>query len=142
MATPVRDTWESKVVTSTTVNDSDQAIAVTLGEQWHIMSVHVKYASTATAGNRQIVLQLLSGATVVDEVRAGLVQAASKTYYYTFQPGAENMIALVDSDWLTTHIPPTWILGYGESVRVLDNNAVAAAADDMEIRMRVLARSV
>lgn len=142
MATPVRDTWESKVVTSTTVNDSDKAIAVTLGEQWHIMSVHVKYTSTATEGNRQIVLQLLSGATVVDEVRAGLVQAASNTYYYAFQPNASNMSTAIDSDFITTNIPSTWILGYGESVRVLDNNAVAAAADDMEIRMRVLARSV
>lgn len=143
MASPVRDTWEPRVVSDTTTNDSDKTITVTAAEQWHILSVYVKLATSADVGNRQLVLQLQNSAgTVVDEMRAGAVQAASATYYYAFHPGGANMTTVIDSDFLTTHIPPTWILAPGDKIRLFDNNAVAAAADDMEIRLRVNARSV
>lgn len=133
---PITDTWTPALTSDEAANDSDKTIAVTAGQAWHLLWLWVELASTATAGNRQIVVEFQDAANdVVGQLRAGAVQAASLTYYYMFAPALADLTALRDTDYLMTPMPPTMILNAGYQIRVYDNNAVDAAADDMVLQL-------
>ena len=107
------------------------------------MWIWVELTTTATAGDRQIVVQLQDAANdVIGEWRAGAVQAASLTRNYIFAPANADLTAFRDTDWIMTPFPPTIILPAGFQVRVYDNNAVDAAADDMVVQLMVARRIV
>lgn len=120
-----------------TADDSDKTIVVPDGEIWLLDWLHVTYVSTATVGNRQIVLRLYDSANVLrGDWHAGAVQAASLTRHYAFQPGIYRETAFVDGDIQVAIpdklvIPPRWYL------RILDTAAVDAAADDMTLSYQV-----
>ncbi len=136
------DAWAPVLTADVTDDDSDKTFIVPVDRQWLVESIYVTLASTAAAGNRQLAVQILTAAdVVVAEARAGAVQAASLTRRYQFALGAENMLAFMDTSFLTVGLPPL-ILPAGYKVRVWDNKAIAAAADDMHVQMMVQARTV
>lgn len=125
-------------------NDSDKTITVASAEVWEILSVYVSLASTGTAGNRQLAVQVQDSASVVvAEWVARAVQAASLTRLYNFAPGLENDAAFVGtgSNELSIAIPPRYELAPGWVVRIYDQGVVDAAADDMVVRMVVRKRN-
>ncbi len=133
--------WHPFSISEETANDSDKTFAVPAGYEYHFLSIRVELTTTATAGNRQIAIQALDpAADVLDEIRPGLVQAASLTYNYTFSPPCADLTEIRDTDYLMTPLP-IWVFTPGYSIRVYDNNAVAAAADDMQVHI-LLARRV
>ncbi len=118
-------------------NDSDKTFTVPAERIWVISSIWVELVSTATAGNRQMALEIQDASNdVVAEIRAGAVQAASLTRKYLFSVTAVDLIGFRDTDWLSTPLPYL-LLPAGFQVRVFDNNAVDAAADDMVVQMMV-----
>lgn len=144
-ANPVHavDTWEIVLVSHETENDSDKEYTLPAGYIYQVLSIRVEYTSTATVGDRQLALQLLdTDDDVVEEYRPHLTQAASLTYNYQFAPGLAQDTAIYDTDHCTTPLPPTFIIPAGYDLRIYDNNAVAAAADDMVIQMRLARRAV
>lgn len=69
------------------------SIAVPKGEQWHVVALHFKLATSAAVANRSAAIQVLGpdGATPITEVGPGaVVQAASLTNVYNFQAGANG----------------------------------------------------
>lgn len=131
--------WRPGLVSDTTLADSNKTLTVPANRMWHILGLRAELTSTASAGNRQLNVHLLdTDAAIIQEFRAGLVQAASATYYYTFAPGMDDKTAVRDSDWLSTPIPPTLVLTQGQAVKVLDNSSIAADSDTLILRLSVM----
>ena len=133
--------WVPGIDIEVTADDSDKAVAVTALKEWILDSVWVKFATTATATVRQIVVEIQDGsANVIARFVAGATQDVSITRYYLFAPGIATSAAFIDTDHLTTpipelHLPASYV------IRVYDNNAVDAAADDMEVTIRYRERT-
>lgn len=137
------DEWTVALEADETANDSDKTITVTAGQLWQVLNIRLEFTTTATANNRQIVIQWRDdGDDVVGEVKAGVTQAASLTYYYEFGPALADLTTLRDSDWIMTPLPPTLFLPAGYNLRIYDNNAVDAAADDLVIQMMYAYKTV
>lgn len=134
--------WSPSLQADEALNDSDKSFTVPANTEWRVKWIWVEYTSDANAGNRQLEIQIQDGAAdVIGQVRAGLVQAATNTYYYLFAPHVTELAAVRDGNYLST-IMPEWILSAGYIVRVWDNKAIAAATDDVVIQMMVEARTV
>ena len=135
--------WTVALEADETLNDSDKTITVTAGQLWQVLSIRLEFTTTATVGDRQLVIQWRDDSDdIVGEVKAGIVQAASNTYYYEFAPALADLLAVRDSDWLMTPLPPTLFLPAGYDLRIWDNNAVDAAADDLIIQMMYAYKTV
>ena len=140
---PVVDTWTLSLQSDETADDSDKAFTVTAGYEWQVLWVWIELTTTATVGNRQIEIQLRDTADdVIGDFRAAVTQAASLTRYYMFAPALADLVAFRDTDYLMTLLPPTVFLPAGYDIRIFDNNAVAAAADDMVVQMMIAQRAV
>ena len=120
-----------------TADDSDKVFTVPAREVWQILWIWVEFASDATVGDRQLELLIRDGSDdTVLQIPVGAVQAASLTRNYLMAPGMADLTAFRDTTFLMTPLPPIMLPG-GYDVRIYDNNAVAAAADDMVVQMMV-----
>ena len=136
----INDEWAPSLQSDENANDSDKTIAVTSSYEWKIQWIWIEFTSTATVGDRQIVIEIQDAATdVIFQMRAGAVQAASITRYYLFAPMGAEITAFRDTDYLYAPMPPIH-LPASYVIRIYDNNAVDAAADDMIIQMMVQER--
>lgn len=114
-------------------NDSDKAITVPDGEVWQFDWIQAELTSTATVGNRQIVLGVYDQGNVLQAAwHAGATQAASLTRRYTMQPGIYRETTFVDGT-IQIAIPKKLVLPPGWYLRIYDRAAIAAAADDMTV---------
>lgn len=127
------DGWTVDWFEDVTLNDSSKQWEVPTGRLWQILWLDVTLISSAGAGNRQLEVRVQrAGATKwTTMARAGIVQAASLTRYYHFAPGAPDLTAFRDTDWLATPLPVTTILRGGDTLQVWDKAAIAAAADEL-----------
>ena len=121
-------------VRDSAANDSDKVVLTVASQKVvEIQYIHVVLTSTATVGNRQIILLVRDeNDTLVADVHAGAVQAASNTYHYLFNQGTYRETSVVDGS-LHVPIPTNFLLLPGWDVRVYDSAAVDAAADDMTV---------
>ena len=134
--------WAPSLQSNETADDSDKEFTVTAGKEWHVMWVWVEFTSGSVAGTRQLELQLKDGSDdVIMQLQPGATQAASLTRNYLFAPGMADLVSFRDTSYLMTPIPPTLILPASYDIRVWDNNAIAAAEDDMILQMMVLERT-
>lgn len=138
------DSWRVSLIAEENLNDSDKIITtVPASSEMQVLWIWIELTTAADVGNRQIVVEIQDPANdVVAQVRAGIVQAASLTRYYMFASSLADMTAFRDTDYLMTPLPPTLVLRAGDQVRVYDNNAVAAATDDMIVQMQVATRTI
>lgn len=126
--------WVLHEIADEAADDSDKKVTVPAREVWQLLHLWVELTTTATAGDRQLVVQIQDGSDdVVAEFRVGATQAESLTRYYLLTSGVGDMTGFRDTDHLTTPMPPLVLPG-GYDIRVFDNNAVDAAADDMLIQ--------
>lgn len=137
----ITDEWEVTTLSDVTADDSDKTFTVPAGWEYQILWVYVSITSTATAGNRNMAVAVLSalGAQIF-EVRAGVTQAASLTYNYSFAPSLADLTTVRDTTFVMCPLPPTLILTQLQQLRVYDQNAIAAAADDMNVYVQVARR--
>ena len=134
--------WRSSIQVEETVNDTDKTLGVPALTEWQILNLWVELTSSATVGDRQIVVEAQdSSGDVIGQSRAGAVQAASLTRYYNFSPPCADLLGFRDTDYLMTPLG-FWVLPPQSIVRVYDNNAVDNAADDMIVQMLVATRAV
>lgn len=139
---PVGDNWRASLVSSETSNDSDVTMTVPASTEYQLLTIWVELVTTATVGDRQIEIQFTDASDdVIAQVQAGIVQAASLTRNYLFALNVADLTAFRDTSFLTTPLP-CMVLPAGYKIRVYDNNAVDAAADDMVIQMVVNSRTV
>ncbi len=134
--------WTPSLQADEAANDSDKSLTVPASTEWRVKWLWVELVSDANAGNRQVIVEIQDdSADVIAQIRAGIVQAENLTRYYLFAPNVTELAAFRDTDYLST-IMPEWILPVGYVIRVWDNNAIAAATDDMVIQLMVEARTV
>lgn len=137
----IKDTWAFGTVYAITANQS-QVIIVPAGKIWQILSIYVDLVTTATVGDRLLEVLLRDNlGNNVGMIRAGVVQAASLTRRYMLAPGLADLTAFRDTSFLTTPIPPTWIIPAAFSLLIQDNNAIDAAADDFTVRVMYAEKS-
>ena len=137
------DSWRVSLENDETADDSDKTFTVPASTEWQVLWIWVELVTTVAVGDRQMVVQIQdTAADVIGEIRAGAVQAASLTRNYMFAPAVADLLGFRDTTFLMTPIPPTLILQAGDIVRVYDNAAVAAAADDMVVQMQIASRAV
>ena len=132
-----------KTQSDTDLNDSDKTFTVPTGKRWIINTIWVELTTTATVGNRQVVVQAQSsGGDVLVHQRAGALQAASLVRHYLFATGVPDATSFrsdesaASATMLTTPLPAPMEMDAGEVLRVLDYSATAAAADDMVVHLR------
>ncbi len=135
-----RGEWRPSNQADEVIDDSDKALTVPAATEWTIQSIRVELITSADAGARQLAIQVRDAADdIILEMIVGDTQIESLTRIYNFFPGAPDLTAERDTTSYTTPFP-VLVLPTGFDIRVFDNNAVAAAADDMVIQMLVLAR--
>ena len=136
--------WVTSTLSDVIADDSDKSFAVPAATEQQVLWIWVEYLTDATAGNRQLVVEIQDAAAdVIGRWKAGIVQAVSQTTYtYCFAPSNADLTALRDSDYIMTPLPPTLILPAGYIIRVYDNKAISAAADDMVVKIHVARRTV
>jgi len=129
-------------------NDSDKVFGpVPDGMEYQILWIQVNFITSAVVGDRQLEVRMERPASAMPGpegtlAKAGAVQAASADNGYIFAPGLADLTSVRDSDYLTTPIPVTSLLQAGDQLRIYDNNAVDAAADDMYIYIQYAYRRV
>lgn len=134
--------WELELGSDTAADDSDKSFTVPATTEWKILSIWVELTTTATVGDRQIEVQIQDGTTdVIMEFKVGAVQAASLTRYYLLTSEIADLTAFRDTDYLSTTIPE-FVLPASYIIRVWDNAAIDAAADDMVVHIRRSIRTV
>ncbi len=130
-----------KAIIDTATNDSDKTFTVPSGKQWKFLYGFIDFTTTATVGDRQIIILITDGTGNIWRIEALNVQAASLTERYNMQSGGTS----VTEDVALTHViplPSIAILGSGFTIRILDSAAVDPAADDMLIRLVVEERDL
>lgn len=124
-----------KLKSDVTANNSTKTITVPRYGLWAITSIFVKLVTTATTGNRQLKLSILtSDDVVIFSTEALNTQAASLTYHYNFVPGVGNEDHQAKL-WLQNGLPPNLKLPAGYKIKIEDTAAIAAAADDMDVHV-------
>ncbi|MBF8255139.1 MAG: hypothetical protein HW375_46 [Anaerolineales bacterium] len=118
------------------LNDSDKTFTVPAGKAWRLQMLMASLISTATVGNRQIKVVIGDGTNILWSKNFGAVQAASLTRQYFGAADLPNDAAF-DADGNIRMALYQWVLPPGYTVRVYDSAAIAAAADDMTVRLLV-----
>lgn len=136
--------WRVTRVSDVALDDSDKSFVVPAATEWQILWIWVELTSTAIVGNRQLEIQIIdTGPDVVASwARAAAVQAATLTRNYLFAPAVADITDFRDTDYMTTPVPVGAFLKAGQTLRVFDNNAVDAAADDMVVHIQRAERAV
>src|SRR3990167_2729681 len=126
-----------KYVTDSAANDSDKTITVPAGKIWYVLNMYGSRVATATAGNRLMALIVSDGnATEIYRNAAAAVQIENATEYYAWLPQIGTPAETVAT---FHHLPlPFTYLPAGSTLRIYDNAAIAAAADDLTINMIVV----
>jgi len=137
------DSWRVSLVEDTATNDSDKLFTVPENTEWQILWAWVEYTSTATSGSRQLELQLQdSGSVVIAQLQTGVEQDINLVYKYLFGIAVPDLTAIRDGGYLTTPLPGGTFLSAGQKIRIWDNNAIDAAADDMIVKIQYSYRSI
>jgi len=127
--------WVADAATVGTQDSSNLSFTVPAEREWMPLTLYITLATTATAGNRQVTVEILNAANVVQlRLEAGAVQAASLTRYYAFGVGLQDLAGFRNSAYLCTPLPALY-LAPGYRIKVHDSNAVDANADDMVVRL-------
>lgn len=123
-----------RYTTDVALNDSDKTETIASAQTREIVAIGVKLTTTATVGNRQIAVEILdSDSNVVYAAYAGATQAASLTRAYHFAQGVVGETSFSAGNSILAELPSGLVLPPGFQVRVFDESATDAAADDMEV---------
>jgi len=141
---PLSEIWRVSNLTDVTADDSDKSFTVPANREYQILYIRVNLTTTATATDRQLEVRVehAAGTLVATLARAGAVQAPSLAREYIFGAGLADLTGFRDTDFLTTPLPNGTVLYAGDVLRILDNNAVDAAADDMLVHIQIASRAV
>lgn len=138
----VMEDWNSTLQGSTTA-DNEVTFAVPADKDWHIMWIWLEYTSGATAGTRQIQVDVRdSGDDIIMSMIPGVTQAESLTYRYLFAPGMADLTAVRDTDYIMSPMPPSIIIPELFDIRIYDMADIQTDTqeDSVVIQMMVMDR--
>jgi hypothetical protein len=127
--------WRVALIQDITENDSDKTFTVPAGAEWEVLWIYVQYTSTATAGVRQLEIQIIDNGNIIAQWQTGVTQSEGLGYNYLFGGGIPDSLTTRDTNYITTPLMGAQFLGAGQTIRIWDNNAIDASADDMIVRM-------
>jgi len=136
---------ESRTIylSDTTAASNDKSFTVPTNRLWVLKSARCVLTSSDTVANREIQLTVdpaITGDTLpYIDVRAGVVQAASLTYYYQFFHGASRITTIADTDWLSVQLPDAE-LQPGSVIRIFDSVNADASSDQLDIKLMIESR--
>jgi len=119
-----------------TLNDSDKSFTVPAGKLWHMKLVHAGLTATATVGTRLLQMRIAADGTnslgIFGQVSVTASQSGAVNYGFNSvfddavvaQVGYNNMQNIGCSEVILTA---------GAVIRVYDQAAIDAAADDMTV---------
>jgi hypothetical protein len=140
---PTSENWRVMITSNVIADNSNKTFTVPANREWQILRVFVKYSSTATVGNRQVGYRMeTAGGVTIARYLASVVQAASLVRYYQFAPGCADLLGFRDTDMLNINIGVGELMSATQVLRVWDNKAIAAAADDMDVHLLYAERTV
>ena len=116
-----------KILTDVNTNNSDKNFLVPALKRQTLLWVQAVYTTNATAGNRNLTLDINDGnpANVIFRINAGAVQAASLTNRYSIFNGAPRGAAFV-ANMIEIPVPMIALLP-GWRIRIFDLAAIAPA---------------
>jgi len=118
----------------TTSNDSDKTFTVPNNKIWFMSLVRCKLSTTATVGNRQLMVRVYDSAgTQIN--RSGTLAIAASTSGTLYVDMTRNIITDTDGgrgEISGVKCPPLTADMY---IRVLDSSVIDAAADDLEVQL-------
>lgn len=123
------------------VDDSDKTLTVPADKTWVLQFLSARLVTTASAGNRQLRVEIGDGTNLLWFKEFGGTQAASLTRDYYAASDLPDDTSF-DGDGRIRAQLEAHVLPAGYTVRIYDVNAVAATADDLTIRLIVDERSV
>jgi hypothetical protein len=143
-AVSVSESWRVELQYDEDANSSAKTFTVPSDEEWQILLIWVELNTTATVGNRQLEVFVLNNEpdNIGELARAGIVQAASLYRFYLFAPGAADLTSFRDTSYLTVPLPMGTFLQPNDQIRIWDNKAIDASADDMIVQMKIAKRKV
>jgi hypothetical protein len=127
--------WRVSLTQDVTENDSDKTFTVPANVEWEILWIWVQYTSTATVGVRQLEIQIIDSGNIIAQWQTGVTQSEGLVYNYLFGGGIPDSLVTRDVNYITTPLMGAQFLGEGQTIRIWDNNAIDASADDMIIRL-------
>lgn len=124
-----------------TANDSSKDFTVPTGKVWSLQFVVGDLGATATVGNRQLVVVIYNPANALiwsSAITAAITANNSGVIRASAVPGMSStgltrLTGLSGATVSLTDVLPSMFLPAGYYVRVVDVNAVDAAADDMVV---------
>jgi hypothetical protein len=97
-----------------------------------VQSIYTSYVSSASAGSRQLYIDVLNGATVLYRGISLLTQAATNTYTYNALPGVPNE---THTSWAQISLPFEFVLKTGWTIKVYDFANIDAVGDTITTNM-------
>lgn len=117
---------------SDTAAGNDKTLTVPTDEVWRLLWSYVEYTTSATAGNREVRMEITNSEGPLWKVQALDVQAASATQDYHFAASiGEPTDTKAGQQYLP--IPFMCLLKEGDQVRIHDVNDVDAAGDVLAV---------
>jgi len=120
-------------IVDVSLDDSDKTITVPGNRSWELVSGTVTITTTVTAGNRTPRIEFLDEAANVIFTVDGTQSVPASQTDAAF--GDISIAAASDPTIVPILLPP------GGAVRYYDFAAIAATADDMEVRLSFLVRN-
>jgi|WetSurSiteA1Bulk_404760.scaffolds.fasta_scaffold00209_3 hypothetical protein len=127
--------WRVALTQDITENDSDKEFLVPANTEWEILWIRVQYTSTATAGVRQVEIQIQDSGSTIAQWQAGISQNENLSYNYLFGVGVPDLTTMRDYNDLMTPLIGAAFLTAGQNIRVWDNNTIDPTADDMLVNI-------
>lgn len=114
-------------------NGSSKSYYVPLAQTSQIVAVHAVLVSSATAGNRQLAVNISDNAgNYYARVVCGATQAASLTYRYTFATGMPDLTSARATNYVLTPLCPIF-LNSTIIINVVDTAAVDTVGDSLTV---------
>lgn len=118
-----------------TVDGDEVLLTCGTGLLIEILQIHVLYTSSATAGNRRLLLTVQDDTdTEVADYHAGAQQAASVARHYTYARGIARENNFIDTS-LHVAIPFGTVLLPGWDLKLEDTNAVDVSGDSAVVNI-------
>ena len=120
-----------------TVDNSAKTFTVPATEIWQIVAIYVSLATTATAGNRILSVDISNPTpTVILRLPMNGTQAASLSNYIVWLSGLPA--AAISNNLIRADMPAFLFVPCGYTIKIWDRSAIDATHDDMIVAIHHL----
>jgi len=126
----VSERGEFKQIFDNSANDSSKTFTVPLGHRWEVEYVHILYIASADVGTRNVVIRINDGSDLLyeGEMEVQPVASGTENCMWSYRCAtSDNSL----SRYVFQHFPKHVLSG--QTIEVIDRQAIANTADDMTV---------